>query len=204
MTYPLQPLEGNIIVAPAKVEEHVTESGLILAGTVHTGVETITSATESTGPLKATIVAVGPGRVDGGVRCEMDVAVGDEVLYVQGNETKLDSGDLVMPEGHVVAKLVDGEIVPYWDKVLVRWDSNEEVRASGIVLQQREVGYEEGEVLTVGPGYVKRGFREPLGISVGDRILFNQYMGVEVEHELEDTRRLFLIREYDVYGVLTA
>lgn len=66
----MKPLEDRVIIKPTKVEEERTATGLILA--------TPQNDKENQG----TIVEVGPGRVlPSGVRVEMDVAVGDIVVF---------------------------------------------------------------------------------------------------------------------------
>ena len=64
----LRPLEDRIVVK-ANEAETTTASGLVIPDT----------AKEK--PQEGTVVAVGPGRFDDGVRVPMDVKVGDVVLY---------------------------------------------------------------------------------------------------------------------------
>lgn len=94
MSTNLKPLGDRLVVEPVEQEE-MTASGLVLPET----------AKEK--PQKGTILAVGPGRRDDdGDRIDMDVAVGDIVLYAKyaGTEIKVDSKKLlILKESDVLA-----------------------------------------------------------------------------------------------------
>lgn len=82
----LQPLEDRIVVRPAEAEE-TTVSGLVIPD----------SAKEK--PQQGEVLAVGPGRVgDDNERIEMEVAVGDTVVYSKygGTEISVDGEDLLI------------------------------------------------------------------------------------------------------------
>lgn len=90
----LKPLGDRLVVKPKETEE-TTASGIILPET----------AKEK--PQQGEVLAVGPGRRDeDGDRIEMDVAIGDVVLYAKyaGTEIKVD-GDklLILKESDVLA-----------------------------------------------------------------------------------------------------
>ena len=76
----LRPLEDRIVVK-ANEAETTTASGLVIPDT----------AKEK--PQEGTVVAVGPGRFDDGVRVPMDVKVGDVVLYRKYGGTEVKSGN---------------------------------------------------------------------------------------------------------------
>ena len=92
MSMKLKPLGDRLVVEPSKQEE-TTASGLILPET----------AKEK--PQQGTVLAVGPGRRDDdGDRIEMDVAVGDVVLYAKyaGTEITVDGKEyLIMRQDDV-------------------------------------------------------------------------------------------------------
>ncbi len=94
MSVNLKPLGDRLVVEP-KEREQTTASGLVLPET----------AKEK--PQEGTVIAVGPGRRDDdGKRVEMDVAVGDVVLYAKygGTEIKLDDKKvLILKESDVLA-----------------------------------------------------------------------------------------------------
>ena len=82
----LQPLGDRVVVKPAGREE-MTKSGIVLPDT----------AKEK--PQRGTIIAVGMGRRDDdGDRIEMDVKVGDQVLFAKyaGTEFKLEDEELLI------------------------------------------------------------------------------------------------------------
>jgi chaperonin GroES len=82
----LKPLCDRLVVKPTPREE-MTKSGIVLPDT----------AKER--PQEGTITAVGPGRtLDDGKREEMDVQVGQKVLFQKyaGTEFKLDDEELLI------------------------------------------------------------------------------------------------------------
>lgn len=96
MARTLAPL-GDRIVVQAVEQETQTRSGLVIPD----------SAKER--PQEGAVIAVGPGRVtDEGRRIEMDVKVGDTVVYSKfaGTEFSEDGEDyLILSERDVLAKV---------------------------------------------------------------------------------------------------
>jgi len=96
MSLNLKPLGDRLVVKPLEDEE-VTPSGIVLPET----------AKEK--PQKGEVLAVGPGaRDDDGKRIEMDVSVGDKVLFAKygGTEIKMDADKLlILRESDVLAIL---------------------------------------------------------------------------------------------------
>lgn len=94
MDVKLKPLGDRLVVEPREREE-TTSSGIILPET----------AKEK--PQEGTVLATGPGRRDDdGDRIEMDVTVGDTVLYAKyaGTEIKMDGKKLlILKESDVLA-----------------------------------------------------------------------------------------------------
>lgn len=94
MSLNLKPLADRLVVEP-KEREETTASGLILPET----------AKEK--PQEGTVLAAGPGRRDDdGKRIDMDVAVGDKVLYAKygGTEIKIDGKKLlILKESDILA-----------------------------------------------------------------------------------------------------
>ncbi len=90
----LKPLGDRLVIKPASREE-TTKSGIMLPDT----------AKEK--PQRGTIVAAGEGRRDdSGKRIELDVKVGEEVLFAKyaGTEFKLEDEDLlILSEKDVLA-----------------------------------------------------------------------------------------------------
>lgn len=94
----LKPLGDRLVVEPME-KEQTTPSGLVLPET----------AKEK--PQEGAVIAIGPGRRDeDGERVEMDVAVGDRVLYAKygGTEIKIDGKKLlILKESDVLAIVED-------------------------------------------------------------------------------------------------
>lgn len=94
MDMKLKPLGDRLVVEP-KEREETTASGIILPET----------AKEK--PQEGQVLATGPGRRDdNGKRVEMDVEVGDMVLYAKyaGTEVKLEGKKLlILKESDVLA-----------------------------------------------------------------------------------------------------
>ena len=93
MAIAIKPLEDRIVIKINEAEEK-TASGLVIPDT----------AKEK--PQEGTVIAVGPGRFDDGVRVPMDVKVGDVVLYSKygGTEVKYNNEEyLVLSSRDVLA-----------------------------------------------------------------------------------------------------
>ncbi len=91
----IQPLADRLVIKPVEREE-VTKSGIVLPDT----------AKER--PQEGKVIAVGPGRLtEDGKRIEMDVKVGDTVIYAKygGTEIKIDDEELIiLRESDILAK----------------------------------------------------------------------------------------------------
>jgi chaperonin GroES len=90
----LKPLADRVVVKPSKADE-VTKGGIIVPDT----------AKEK--PVWGEVIAVGPGRIsDDGKLIQMEVKVGDKVLYgkYSGTEVTVDGDDLlIMRENDIFA-----------------------------------------------------------------------------------------------------
>ncbi|NLM52922.1 MAG: co-chaperone GroES [Firmicutes bacterium] len=93
----IQPLGDRVVIKPIEAEEK-TASGIVLPD----------KAKEK--PQEGEVIAVGDGRVlDNGTRLEMDVKVGDRVLFSKyaGTEVKLEGVEyLIMRQDDILGKLV--------------------------------------------------------------------------------------------------
>jgi chaperonin GroES len=89
----LKPLADRVVVRPLEREEK-TASGIVLPDT----------AKEK--PQEGEIIAVGPGRVEDGKRVDLEVKVGDRVIYSKyaGTEVKVDNEELlILRESDILA-----------------------------------------------------------------------------------------------------
>jgi chaperonin GroES len=97
MAMSLKPLGNRVVIEPLEQEE-VTAGGIVLPET----------AKEK--PQKGKVLAVGPGdRDDDGKRIQMDVAVGQTVLFAKyaGTEIKLDGKKLLILRETDLLAIVD-------------------------------------------------------------------------------------------------
>ena len=97
MAKKLQPMADRLVVKPIQKEE-MTRGGIFIPDTVKEK------------PQEGEVVAVGPGRMtDDGKRIEMDVKVGDRVIYSKygGSEVKIDDVEMIiLRESDILAKKI--------------------------------------------------------------------------------------------------
>ena len=90
---------------------------------------------------------------------------------------------------------------PLHDRVVVKRSEEEQKTKGGIIIpdtaQEKPM---QGEVLAVGPGARnEKGELTPMGVAVGDRVLFGKWSGTEVKLDGED---LLIMKESDLIGVI--
>ena len=90
---------------------------------------------------------------------------------------------------------------PLHDRVLVRRVEAEEQTAGGIIIPETAKEKPmQGEILAVGPGARNEdGDLVPMGVEVGQRVLFGKWSGTEVKLDGED---LLIMKESDILGIL--
>ena len=91
---------------------------------------------------------------------------------------------------------------PLHDKVLVRRTEEEEKSAGGIVLPGSATEKpSQGEVVAVGPGKkTENGDVSPVGVAVGDTVIFGQYGGNEIKIDGDE---YLILSESDIFGVVS-
>jgi chaperonin GroES len=91
----LKPLDDRIVVKASEGEE-MTSSGLVIPDT----------AKEK--PQEGTVMAIGPGKFEDGVRVPLDVAVGDKVIYSKygGTEVKVQGEEYLILSARDVLAIV--------------------------------------------------------------------------------------------------
>lgn len=96
MAVAIKPLEDRIVVKAIEAEK-TTASGLVIPDT----------AKEK--PQEGTVIAVGPGRFDDGVRVPMDVKVGDVVLYSKygGTEVKYNNEEYLVLSARDILAVIE-------------------------------------------------------------------------------------------------
>ena len=98
MAWTLKPMGDRVVVKP-KGREEQSRGGIILPDT----------STEK--PQQGEVLSVGPGRLlDNGARVELDLKVGDTVLFAKysGTEFKLDDDDLLVLNERDILAVIEG------------------------------------------------------------------------------------------------
>ena len=93
------------------------------------------------------------------------------------------------------------KIRPLNDRVIVKRLDEEKKTAGGIVIPDTAAEKpSQGEVVFAGPGKIDdSGKLVPMGVKVGDKILFGKYSGQEFKLEGQD---LLHMREDDIIGIV--
>jgi chaperonin GroES len=92
---------------------------------------------------------------------------------------------------------------PLHDRVAVKRIEEEPKTKGGIIIPDTAKEKPmQGEILAVGPGARDdKGDLIPMGVQVGDRVLFGKWSGTEVKL---DDQELLIMKEADIMGVLEA
>ena len=92
---------------------------------------------------------------------------------------------------------------PLHDRVVIRRVEEEAKTKGGIIIPDTAKEKPmQGEILAVGPGARnEKGDLIPLGVQVGDRVLFGKWSGTEVKLDGDE---LLIMKESDIMGVLDA
>src|SRR4051812_13663490 len=93
-------------------------------------------------------------------------------------------------------------IMPLGDRVLVRPITEDDTKtASGIIIPDTidKEKPEQGTVIAVGPGKFVEGVRQPLGVSIGDKVVFSKYGYDEVKVGGEE---YYLIKEDNILAII--
>jgi chaperonin GroES len=90
---------------------------------------------------------------------------------------------------------------PLQDRVLVKALEGEEKTKGGIIIPDTAKEKPmQGKVMAVGPGARdESGKLVPMGVKVGDKVLYGKWSGTEVKIEGED---LLIVKEADILGVV--
>ena len=93
------------------------------------------------------------------------------------------------------------KIRPLHERLVVRRVKEDETTKGGIIIPDTAKEKPmQGEVLAVGPGARNdKGDLIPLGVEVGDRVLFGKWSGTEVKLDGDE---LLIMKESDIMGVL--
>ena len=87
-------------------------------------------------------------------------------------------------------------IKPLFDKVVLKATVAEETTKSGILLAgSAKEKPQMSEVVAVGPGGLVNGNEVTMTVKVGDKVVFNKYIGVEIK--IDDVSHIVL-RQIDI------
>ncbi|MGI6020801.1 MAG: co-chaperone GroES [Lachnospiraceae bacterium] len=93
------------------------------------------------------------------------------------------------------------KLVPLADRVILKpSEVTEETTKSGIVLpgQQKE-GPQEAEVVAVGPGGLVNGNEVEMVVKVGQKVVYSQYSGTEIE---VDDEKYLIVRQGEIMAIV--
>lgn len=97
------------------------------------------------------------------------------------------------------------KVVPLGDRIVVRQQKQDEVRASGLVIPDTAREKPQlGEVIAVGPGRLDdNNKRIPIDVKAGDRVLYAKYSGQEVPAGIYgDGEDYMVLKESDILAKL--
>jgi chaperonin GroES len=89
---------------------------------------------------------------------------------------------------------------PLEDRVVVKPIEEEETTMSGLVIPDTaKEKPTEGEVVAVGPGRYEDGNLVPMGVKVGDRVIYSKYGGNEYKYKGDE---YVILQARDIYAVI--
>jgi chaperonin GroES len=92
------------------------------------------------------------------------------------------------------------KVSPLADRVVIKaMEESEQMRGGLYIPDTAKEKPQQGEIIAVGPGKYEDGKLVPMGVKVGDRVLYGKYSGTEVTIENEP---LLILRESDVLAVI--
>jgi len=100
-----------------------------------------------------------------------------------------------------LATATSTKLRPLGDRVVIKPTPREDVTKSGIVLPDTaKEKPQEGEILAAGPGRINDdGKREPMDVSVGQKVLYAKYAGTEFK---VDEVELLILSQKDILAVV--
>ena len=101
----------------------------------------------------------------------------------------------------MAAKTVPGsKVAPLADRVVIKaLEETEQMRGGLYIPDTAKEKPQQGEIIAVGPGRYEDGKLVPMGVKVGDKVLYGKYSGTEVTIESE---QYLILRESDVLAVV--
>jgi chaperonin GroES len=92
------------------------------------------------------------------------------------------------------------KVTPLADRVVIRaLEETEQMRGGLYIPDTAKEKPQQGEIIAVGPGKYEDGKLVPMGVKVGDKVLYGKYSGTEVTL---DNEAFLILRESDVLAVI--
>ena len=92
------------------------------------------------------------------------------------------------------------KVNPLADRVVIKaMEESEQMRGGLYIPDTAKEKPQQGEIIAVGPGKYEDGKLVPMGVKVGDKVLYGKYSGTEVTIEGD---ALLILRESDVLAVI--
>jgi chaperonin GroES len=92
------------------------------------------------------------------------------------------------------------KVNPLADRVVIKaLEEAESMRGGLYIPDTAKEKPQQGEIIAVGPGKYEDGKLVPMGVKVGDKVLYGKYSGTEVTI---DGEQLLILRESDVLAVV--
>ena len=92
------------------------------------------------------------------------------------------------------------KVNPLADRVVIKaTEESEQMRGGLYIPDTAKEKPQQGEIIAVGPGKYEDGKLVPMGVKVGDKVLYGKYSGTEVTIEGD---QLLILRESDVLAVI--
>jgi len=101
----------------------------------------------------------------------------------------------------MAAKSASGpKVAPLADRVVIKAiEESEQMRGGLYIPDTAKEKPQQGEIIAVGPGKYEDGKLIPMGVKVGDKVLYGKYSGTEVTLDGEN---YLILRESDVLAVV--
>ena len=92
------------------------------------------------------------------------------------------------------------KVSPLADRVVIKaLEESEQMRGGLYIPDTAKEKPQQGEIVAVGPGKYEDGKLVPMGVKVGDKVLYGKYSGTEVTVEGE---QYLILRESDVLAIV--
>ena len=101
----------------------------------------------------------------------------------------------------MAAKTATGsKVAPLSDRVVIKaLEETEQMRGGLYIPDTAKEKPQMGEIIAVGPGRYEDGKLVPMGVKVGDKVLYGKYSGTEVTIDAE---QFLILRESDVLAIV--